>query len=633
MEHPENSLLGRLLISGRVKTKQEVDFNHNTKIFTEDEIKRITSNYRTPIGKGGFGEVYRGILDYEYVAVKRYIRGDMIDEFREEVKIHSQMNQKNVVKLIGYCAGEDALTMVTEYITNGNLDDTLHNSGIPLPLDTRLGITIGCAEALSYMHSMHLSTENLVCHGDIKPANILLDHNLMAKVSDFGLSRLLSGGITRYTSNVKGSIDYMDPMYQQEGRLTSRSDIYSFGVVLLELLTRKRVKEGIIGALRKANAKRKGITRVSPLFLDSLRELFDAEIANESNAKILEGIAVLATKCLSLDIYKRPQMNEVVDRLCELWKGLRGGKDIGWYKSLGIFKRNAGNGQSEIIAKVGSVRILTKEYLNQVTQNYSQRLGLPGEVYKGTLEDNTMVAVKKFTELFENLKQEVINDATNLSQMVHKNIIKILGCCLEDDTLIFVYEYAAKGSLYNILYGWQEFPLDVRMKIAVKTAEALEYLHSSTTCIITHGCIVPSNILLDNNFMPKLTGFSRASWRINETEITTGVSENVQNQNQILYEEVLRLVRVDVFQFGILLFLLITRKNFKSEGDLIKTIDEFKEAYKRENTGKAFFDKDITAEEAITILDEIGRLVLKLVWIEDEPPTMKDVVRRLRAIR
>ncbi|KAF8719856.1 hypothetical protein HU200_024617 [Digitaria exilis] len=290
MQHSENSLLARVLISGRGKTKREVDFNHNIKIFTEDDIKRITSNYRTPIGKGGFGEVYRGILDDDCVAVKRYIRGDTVDEFREEVNIHGQMNQKNVVKLIGYCAGEDTLTMVTEYISNGNLDDTLHNSAIPIPLDTRLGIDIGCAEALRYMHSMHLSSENLVCHGDIKPANLLLDYNLTAKVSDFGLSRLLSGGITRYT------------------RMSYPKDtIYSFGAVLLELLTRKKVKEGIIEALRKANAKRK-----------RLRELFDAEIANESNAKILEDIAVLATECLSLDIYTHPQMNEVVDRLCKL---------------------------------------------------------------------------------------------------------------------------------------------------------------------------------------------------------------------------------------------------------------------------------------------------------------------------
>ncbi|OEL30819.1 Wall-associated receptor kinase 3 [Dichanthelium oligosanthes] len=267
------------------------------------------------------------------------------------------MNHKNVVKLIGYCAGEDALTMVTEYISNGNLDDKLHNSDIPIPLDTRLGIAIGCAEALSYMHSMHLSAENLVCHGDIKPANVLLDYNLMAKVS-------------------VGSIDYMDPMYKEEGCLTPRSDVYSFGVVLLELLTRKRVKEGIVGTLRKANAKRKG-----------WRGLFDTEITDESNAKILEGIALLATECLSLDICARPRMNEVIDRLCKLWKDLRGGKDIGWHKSLGIFKRNnvGNNVHSEIMAKLGSVRILTKEYLNQMTQNYSHRLGLPGEVYRGTL--------------------------------------------------------------------------------------------------------------------------------------------------------------------------------------------------------------------------------------------------------
>ncbi|KAF8765728.1 hypothetical protein HU200_008231 [Digitaria exilis] len=600
MEHPENSLLARVLISGRGKAKREVDFNHNIKFFTEDGIKQITSNYRTPIGKGGFGEVYRGILDDDYVAVKRYIRGDTVDESREEVKIHGQMNQKNVVKLIGYCAGEDTLTMVTEYISNGNLDDTLHNSVIPIPLDTRLGIAIGCAEALRYMHSMHLSSENLVCHGDIKPANILLDYNLTAKVSDFGLSRLLSGGISRYTSNIIGSIDYMDPMYHQEGRLTPRSDIYSFGAVLLELLTRKRVKEGIIGALRKANAKRK-----------RLRELFDAEIANESNAKILEGIAVLATECLSLDIYTRPQMNEVVDRLCKLWKVLRGGKDIGWHKSLGIFKRNASTGHFEMMAKLGSVRILTKEYLNQVTENYSHQLGSAGKVYRGTLEDNTLVAVKKFIGIPENLKQKVINEAMNLSQMDHKNVIKILGCCMEDDTLIFVYEYAAKGTLYDIMYGRQrqKFPLDVRVKIAVKTAEALECLHSSATFIIIHGAISPSHILLDNNFMPKLTGFSWASRRILETEITTRGSENEHNQNQIHYKEVLRLVRVDVCQIGILLFLLITRKYFHEE-DLTKTITEFKEAYRRENTGKAFFDKDITDEEDITILDEIGRLVL-----------------------
>jgi serine/threonine protein kinase len=118
--------------------------------------------------------------------------------------------------------------MVTEYITKGNLDEILHNSGISIPLDMRLGIAIGCAEALSYMHSLHLSVDSLVYHGDIKLANILLDTNFTAKLSDFGLSRLLSGGITRYTITIKGSLDYMDPIHLREGCITPKSDVYSF---------------------------------------------------------------------------------------------------------------------------------------------------------------------------------------------------------------------------------------------------------------------------------------------------------------------------------------------------------------------------------------------------------------------
>ncbi|KAI4966047.1 hypothetical protein ZWY2020_046744 [Hordeum vulgare] len=126
------------------RTKHAVYINKNIKYFTEDGIERITNNYSTPIEKGGFGE-------------------------------------------------ETSMTYI------------LHNSNTSIPFDVRLGIAIGCAEALIYMHSMHLSGDSLVCHGDIKPAKILLDANLTAKVSDFGLSRLLLGGITQYTRNVKGS--------------------------------------------------------------------------------------------------------------------------------------------------------------------------------------------------------------------------------------------------------------------------------------------------------------------------------------------------------------------------------------------------------------------------------------------
>ncbi|CAL4992592.1 unnamed protein product [Urochloa decumbens] len=644
------------------KLKFKVDINQNIKVFTEDDIRRITSNFSIPIGQGGFGEVYRGILDddYDLVAVKRYISKDLRKEFMEEVSIHSQMSHKNVVELIGYCIGESTLMIVTKYISKGNLDDILHSSEIPIPLDVRLGIAIGCAEALSYMHSMHLSSDSLVCHGDIKPANILLDGSLTAKLSDFGVSRLLSGGVTQYTVHIKGSIAYMDPIYFHEGCLTPRSDVYSFGIVLLELIARKRVRKGdinLIGSFNKAYANGKG------------REIFDAAIANENNMKILKEMKKLATECLTLDSHKRPQMNFVAKRLRILKKEL---KDIhekysepilashhSWRKnykqditvpsynsrmqlkkSLGIFKRNRSN--SKILSEPGNVRIFTQEELNDIT-NYSYLLsgGTSGKVYKGTLEDNTVVAVRIFSEVLEGFEGAFINGGMILSQIVHKNIIKLLGYCLDADCPAFLYEYAAKGSLSDILDGHEDFPLHLRVKIAVQTAEALEYLHSSATGIIRHGYVVPSKILLDDNFTPKLTGFSWAQRVIKECNITA--SEDVIcsqlpssgfNNDPTHDQSALLRLKTDVYQFGVLLLTLISRKNFIFYADHDHLISQFVTAHKADNRGRAFFDDDIAGHaEDIALLEEIGRLSLKCVLEIDQRPTMKEVAEHLRKLR
>ncbi|PAN43074.1 hypothetical protein PAHAL_8G209000 [Panicum hallii] len=640
------------------KLKFEVDINQSIKVFTEDEIKRITSNFSIPIGQGGFGEVYKGTLDddYDLVAVKRYISKDLRKEFMEEVSIHSQMSHKNVVELIGYCIGESTLMIVTKYISKGNLDDILHNSNISIPLDVRLGIAIGCAEALSYMHSMHLSSDSLVCHGDIKPANILLDGNLTAKLSDFGVSRLLAGGVTQYTDHIKGSISYMDPIYFHEGCLTPRSDVYSFGMVLWELLARKRLRKGDINLC--ANGK--------------CREIFDAAIVNENNMKILKEMRRLATECLTLVIHKRPQMNAVAKRLRILKKEL---KDIhekyskpilashhSWCKnynqditmpspsynsriqlkkSLGIFKRNLSN--SKILPEVGNVRIFTHEELNDVTHNYSYLLsgGTSGKVYKGALEDNTVVAVRIFSEVLEGFEEAFINGGMILSQTIHKNIIRLLGYCLDTDCPAFVYEYAAKGSLSDVLDGRADFPLHFRVKIAVQTAEALEYLHSSATGIIRHGYVVPSKILLDDNFTPKLTGFSWARRLTKESNIT--VSDDVicsrfpssgLNKDPIHDQYALLKLKIDVYQFGVLLLTLISRKSFIFYADHGHLISQFRAAYEADNRGRTFFDDDIVAHEDVALLEEIGRLSLKCVCEEiDQRPTMKEVAEHLRVIR
>ncbi|CAO2149244.1 unnamed protein product [Urochloa humidicola] len=645
---------------------QDTQSNYNIKIFTEDAVKRITNNYRTLIGKGPSGEVYRGLLDYDLVAVKRYINRSSREEFMEVISICTQMSHKNLVKLIGYCIEDSNLIIITEFISRGNLNDILHNSAISIPLDVRLGIAIGCAEALSYIHSVQLSaSDNFLSHSAIKPTNILLDDNLTAKVSDIEISGLLLSGITQFSAFVRGRTDYLDPICFEEGFPTTESDVYSFGAVLLELIAGKRVKRGDINFIvtfRKACAKRKG-----------LMELFDTTVARENNMKTLKKMVKLAMECLALDILKRPQMSDVVKRLRGFKKVLKGRhakcsessilathhawpdnskQDISMLsfssivhlaKGFGICRGSCSN--SSILSELGNLRIFTKVELNDITQNFSDLLygGTSAQVYKGTLEDNTAVAVKKFFKVLEDFKEEFINGGIILSQLVHKNIVKLVGCCLDaDNTPIFVYEYAAKGSLSDVLDGQEDFPLHLRVKIAIQTAEALEYLHSSSTGGVTrHGYIVPSKILLDNNFTPKLTGFSGAR-RLAETKINPGYNvissclptDVLYTDTDPILDQCVQLkVKTDVYQFGVLLLVLISRKNFMCYADHHHLIFECIAAYEAGNSGRAFFDADITPDEEIFILEELGRLALKCVSMEvDERPTMKEVAEHLRII-
>lgn len=300
--------------------------NHNIKCFTEREIEGITSNYEAIIGKGGFGEVYKGVLeDGSTVAVKRFVH-NVEEDFAKELKVHSEINHKNVVRLIGYCAEENALTIVTEYISKGNLSDVLHHDCIPIMLDTRLRIAVECSEALCYMHSQMYTQ---VIHGDIKPANILLDENLNAKLSDFGISRLVNTDATLFTDHIMGSRGYMDPLFACYGRLTSKSDVYSFGIVLLELITKKKVtvrigETSIVECFTQTRAT--GIRRV--------RELFDVEISSKNNMKVLEGVAKLAGECLRMEMDRRPEMTDVAERLRALRKTQDQGK-----QTLTVFPR------------------------------------------------------------------------------------------------------------------------------------------------------------------------------------------------------------------------------------------------------------------------------------------------------
>uniref|UniRef100_A0A0E0Q8I7 Protein kinase domain-containing protein n=1 Tax=Oryza rufipogon TaxID=4529 RepID=A0A0E0Q8I7_ORYRU len=182
----------------------KTDIDPNVRCFPKRQMKRITNNYSTTLGRGGFSVVYKGRLDDgRSVAVKQY-NWRTQKEFTKEVIIQSQCSHKNIVRLLGCCVEAAAPILVTEFVPNGNLSDLLHgNSGLlPVTLETRLQIALDVAEALVYMHC---SQSYPILHGDVKPSNILLGDKGVAKLCDFGISRLLSMDSDEYTGFVIGS--------------------------------------------------------------------------------------------------------------------------------------------------------------------------------------------------------------------------------------------------------------------------------------------------------------------------------------------------------------------------------------------------------------------------------------------
>uniref|UniRef100_J3N813 Protein kinase domain-containing protein n=1 Tax=Oryza brachyantha TaxID=4533 RepID=J3N813_ORYBR len=279
------------------------------KLFKKEELKPIlkSSNF---IGKGGFGEVYKGHLTNELVAVKKPISGSVleIEQFANEVIIQSQVIHKNIVRLIGCCLEVDIPMLVYEFLSKGSLEDILHGDNkVPISLDLRLRIAAESADGLSYMHS---KTTTKILHGDVKPANILLDDKFTPKISDFGISRLIQRD-KEHTHSVIGDRSYMDPIYLQTGLLTEKSDVYSFGVVILELISRKKATYSDNNSLVKnfLQADKKG-TKAT--------EYFDKEITETRDLDLLDRLAEIAVECLSLDVDQRPTMTEVAERLLKL---------------------------------------------------------------------------------------------------------------------------------------------------------------------------------------------------------------------------------------------------------------------------------------------------------------------------
>lgn len=281
--------------------------------FTFKEITRATKSFNKScqIGEGGFGKVYVAQLeDNRLVAIKRAadLSFQGTKEFRNEITLLSRLHHRHLVRLEGFCDEKNEQILVYEYMKNGNLHRHLFDKNAStLNWYRRLEIAVSVAQGLDYLHAF---ANPSVIHRDVKPSNVLLDENMIAKVSDFGISKANPEMDTHVSTRPAGTAGYLDPEYFLRRHLTTASDVYGYGVVLLELLTgqlaidHKRLEDYNLVGWVKPKLQRKDI-----------QGIIDPRIGPKYPVEAYRQVAELAVQCTSFERADRPSMQTVASTL------------------------------------------------------------------------------------------------------------------------------------------------------------------------------------------------------------------------------------------------------------------------------------------------------------------------------
>ncbi|XP_070056299.1 probable serine/threonine-protein kinase At1g01540 [Nicotiana tomentosiformis] len=266
------------------------------------------------IGEGGYGIVYRGVMeDSSNVAVKNLLnnRGQAEREFKVEVEAIGRVRHKNLVRLLGYCAEGAHRILVYEYVDNGNLEQWIHGDVgpcSPLTWEIRMNIILGTAKGLTYLHE---GLEPKVVHRDIKSSNILLDKQWNPKVSDFGLAKLLGAEKSYITTRVMGTFGYVAPEYASTGMLNERSDVYSFGILIMEIISGRNP----VDYSRPPGE----VTLVDWLKImvsnRNAEGVLDPKLAEKPSSRALKRVLLVALRCVDPNAQKRPKMGHVIHML------------------------------------------------------------------------------------------------------------------------------------------------------------------------------------------------------------------------------------------------------------------------------------------------------------------------------
>ncbi|CAL5202062.1 unnamed protein product [Lathyrus oleraceus] len=338
--------------------------------FTLRDLELSTNRFAAEnvIGEGGYGVVYKGrLINGSEVAVKRLFNnlGQAEKEFRVEVDAIGHVRHKNLVRLLGFCIEGVHRLLVYEYVNNGNLEQWLHGAmsqhGV-LTWEARMKVILGTAKALAYLHE---AIEPKVVHRDIKSSNILIDSEFNGKVSDFGLAKLLDSGESHITTRVMGTFGYVAPEYANSGLLNEKSDIYSFGVLLLEAITGRDP----VDYTRPTNEV--NLVEWLKMMVGTRRaeEVVDSSIEAKPPTRALKRALLVAFRCVDPEAEKRPKMSQVV-RMLEaeeypFREDRRNRKSRGVSMDIESIKDNSGPSYTDKMKGSEECTVETPERINQ----------------------------------------------------------------------------------------------------------------------------------------------------------------------------------------------------------------------------------------------------------------------------
>ncbi|XP_073065203.1 putative receptor-like protein kinase At5g39000 isoform X1 [Primulina eburnea] len=602
--------------------------------FSLAEIEAATQNFNHTfvIGNGGFGKVYKGIINngQDTVAIKRlkYSSNQGAREFWTEIETLSELRHVNLVSLIGYCNEQQEMILVYEYMIQGTLGDHLFkqaktdNHSSSLSWNQYLKICIGAGRGLDYLHTGHG-----IIHRDVKTSNILLDKNFVAKVSDFGLAKPenICESQSHVSTNVKGTHGYFDPYYIRTRELTSKSDVYAFGVVLLEVLCRRPALDPRLEEDQRSLSTwaRENISK------GDIEKIISSNIKGEILPDSLKAFVRVAESCLDDEPKKRPSMAKVVLQLEFALDVQEKPKSLFFTESTSE-RSELFNERRDGLVEDCATELKRSEFdwetIQVATIGFSDSnimgKGRGGTFYKAVLHTTQVVAVKR-TECSWSGRKKSELEIYHLSKYDHPNIMKLLGNFIHGEEMILVYEFTENTRLDDILLERSErLPWTLYFKLIIGIAGGVCRLHRSPDLRAIYCNLEPCNIFLDIDMNPKIA-FDCCKTKTNTVISTSNYVPPEGYQANQVYAS-------DIYSFGVMVLEILSgRKHSRSNqhSDLITFVWNLWREGRELGLLETWNFIEFSSEQAKTCIE------IALLCTQFQPQYRPEMSRVLRALQ